>query len=38
MKQFETILGTVTATNATMIRKSGYGQYAISITLQFEGE
>lgn len=37
MKNIETILGTVTITDARITRKSGYGQYSINVSINFEG-
>lgn len=38
MKTLETILGEVTITDARIERASGYGQYTISASIEFEGK
>lgn len=38
MKTVETILGEVTILDTRINRSSGYGQYTISIEIEFEGQ
>lgn len=38
MKVYETLLGEVTLLSARIVRSSGYGQYSLVLTIEFEGE